>query len=425
MNARGDIEYNGKWHFPEFDIFKQHNLFQDCMGTLYHYKDENPILEVYHQPDKAFISNRYCCFNTVWGNDANGNFFTLFNVNMIKQESLSKTIFSVGYCLVGENVESIDTPIFNTCSVRFPYLRNWAFKRSRDIKCNDGCIVTNLNIKVGAPIVKVDLENGITLSIKSINNHHNTLYETIIKEDSILTNKSIEPISIRMFLKHIYIFKQFLSIALYGEQHPCNINFEINSKEEKISTKLLYKVEESHTPYIIPLLKFENISYKVTDVLKKWYCNYEQMSPICDNLIQSTHRGVFDTPNFLIIAHALDGYHKRFVNKKDGKDVRQYQQQIEILLEHFKDIRQLQECKLDAEILAQSRHKYSHLIPDDDEKIQKAVSGSALFRLTRKAMILLTCCILENLGLTTDEINNCLDESVIARFVNTISIYED
>ena len=150
------------------------------------------------------------------------------------------------------------------------------------------------------------------------------------------------------------------------------------------------------------------------------------MAPICDYLIQSIHRDSFDTPNFLIIAQALDGYHKRFVNKRDGQDVRKYEQQMNALLKLFNNVGVLQKCKIDTEVLAHSRHKYSHLMPDEDTKnTERAVSGGALFRLTLKAMALLTCCILNNLKLTTDEINKCLEDSELSRIIDNISFYED
>ena len=146
-------------------------------------------------------------------------------------------------------------------------------------------------------------------------------------------------------------------------------------------------------------------------MLINWHNQFQQVAPICRYLLQSLNDNSFDFPDFLIIAHALDGYHKRFVNKKDGKDIKKYKEQIDALLDRFKDIDVLKSNKIDTEVLQQSRNKYSHLIPDDDEKITKAVSGNELFDLTRKCKMLLTCCILDMLGLDADEINMCFNKS--------------
>ena len=128
----------------------------------------------------------------------------------------------------------------------------------------------------------------------------------------------------------------------------------------------------------------------------------------------------FDTPNFLFVAQALDGFYKRFVNKKDGTDTRQYKHQIDKLLKQFKDVKAVQECNINSEVLKQSRHKYSHLIPDDDEDVELAVEGEDLYWLTQKCIVLLACCILNMLGLTTEEINLCFKDSPIEQI--TISI---
>lgn len=73
----------------------------------------------------------------------------------------------------------------------------------------------------------------------------------------------------------------------------------------------------------------------------------------------------------------------------------------------------MKECQINAEVLTQTRHKYSHLIPEDDKKVSKAVSGEDLYHLTQRCIILLTCCILDNIGLTTEEINICFESSAV------------
>ena len=156
-------------------------------------------------------------------------------------------------------------------------------------------------------------------------------------------------------------------------------------------------------------------------ILKLWHSNYEQIAPICKYLIRSLkNEATFDAPDFLIVAQALDGYFKRFLYNKDGKEIKQYKRQIEILLNEFKDIDVIKACNLDADVLTQSRHKYSHLIPDSDKKITKAVEGEDLYWLTQKCIVLLACCILDMLGLTKEEINLCCNKSPIEQIAISI-----
>ena len=125
-------------------------------------------------------------------------------------------------------------------------------------------------------------------------------------------------------------------------------------------------------------------------------------------------------PDFLIIAQALDGYHKRFVNKKDGRDIQKYQEQIEVLLNKFKTVKAIKACKIDPIVLKDSRHKYSHLYPDDEKS--QAVEGGDLYWLTEKCKILLTCCILNMLGLTNKEINLCCENSPISQIIDSLPL---
>lgn len=85
MNSKQYIPnvFHGKWRFPEKDEFRQQfREYQECMGTLY-YDENKPIkLEVYHEPTQGVIARMDGYYDTIWGKDANGYKFTLFNVTM-------------------------------------------------------------------------------------------------------------------------------------------------------------------------------------------------------------------------------------------------------------------------------------------------------------------------------------------------------
>ena len=155
-----------------------------------------------------------------------------------------------------------------------------------------------------------------------------------------------------------------------------------------------------------------------------WHENFDKIAPISRYLIDSLHRKhAFDVPDFLIIAQALDGYHKRFVNKKDGKDHKKYEDGIRILLEQFEDVDCVQKCNIDPTILRDSRNFYSHLCPDEEKK--SAVDNADLYWLTEKCKILLTCCILNMLGLTNEEINLCCEHSPISQIIDSLPLEID
>ena len=429
MNSKQYIPnvFHGKWKFPEKDEFRrQFHEYQECMGTLY-YDENKPIkLEIYHEPTQGLIADMYCQYDVIWGRDANGYKFTLFNVSMdnpmreVGVADFSKMEFNVDYVILGRHVQSMDEPIFDICTVKFPYLKNWAFQDNRKEERNGKLISCTLDLRKGDPFLETEIEDGIRIALVPYSEYIPARYDTTITQNTYLRISTNKPIPTNRLMQLVFEFSQFLSIALFSDQSPCKIELRIRQEPRRWAF-LLYEIDTSTIPYEVPLVKYDRLADKVPLMLFAWHANFEQLSPICNYLIRSLqYNRFFDAPDFLIIAQALDGYYKRFINKKDGKDIRQYRQQIEKLLDHFKGIELLKECQINAEVLTQTRHKYSHLIPEDDKKVSKAVSGEDLYHLTQRCIILLTCCILDKIGLTTEEINICFENSAVQKIVGDL-----
>lgn len=429
MNSKQYIPnvFHGKWRFPEKDEFRrQFREYQECMGTLY-YDENKPIkLEVYHEPTQGVIARMDGYYDTIWGKDANGYKFTLFNVTMddpIKDNTvvdISKFVFTINCLILGRHVKSMNEPIFDICTVKFPYLKNWAFQDNRKEARNGKLISCTLDFRKGDPFLETEIEDGIKIALVPYSEYIPARYDTTITQNTYLRISTNKPIPTNRLMQLVFEFSQFLSIALFSNQSPCKIELRIRQEPRRWAF-LLYEMEPSTTPYKVPLVKYDRLADKVPLMLFAWHANFEQLSPICNYLIRSLrYNRFFDAPDFLIIAQALDGYYKRFINKKDGKDIRQYRQQIEKLLDYFKGVELLKECQINAEVLTQTRHKYSHLIPEDDKKVSKAVSGEDLYHLTQGCIILLTCCILDKIGLTTEEINICFEDSAVQKITRDL-----
>ena len=93
------------------------------------------------------------------------------------------------------------------------------------------------------------------------------------------------------------------------------------------------------------------------------------------------------------------------------------------MLNKFKNINVLKKCKIAPAVVKDTRHKYSHLYPDDEKSL--AVDGWDLYWLTEKCKILLTCCILNLLGLTNKEINLCCEKSPIIQIIDSFPLELD
>lgn len=435
MNTNPQI-YHGEWWVPAIvdrdvlgTVFEPHKTLgyeKKYTGTLTYYEDDDSTLELYHVPSD-YHWKHYYENDVMWGRDSNGNIFTLFNVLKTKQQigELSSIKFVVGLILKGEHVNSIHYKCFNKCIAQFSYLNNWLFdvtKKYFNPLYKDNVYHLEVALRDINELLEVELENGLFWRL-----HHRIIVQETLK-GLVFNNtpyfeiESTQSISISSFLRMITEFEQFLSIALYGEQNATGI--QLINTETKSECVLLFKKEISLDPTVFAVIKFSLLKDKLPSMLKKWHVSFENIAPISNYLIRSLQKkNRFDVPDFLIIAQALDGYHKRFVNKKDGKDHKKYEDGIIILLNQFKDLEYIQRCHINPKVLTQSRDKYSHLLPDEEKSL--AVKGEDLYWLTEKCKILLTCCILNMLGLTNKEINLCCDQSPISQILYSLPSEED
>lgn len=421
--------YHGEWWVPA-KADPSNNMFMNVpeglekkyTGTLTYYGDKDSTLELYHIPSN-FHSMHYSQNEVIWGKDANGNIFTLFNVTMKEKIGIdfTNTKFVVGMILMGEHVLSLDYNKFVRCIVRYPHLVNWTFYETQNVintyHEEDNSFVLTI------PFQTINIfDTPVDEASKWILNQNNSIGNNIrgyqIMPSPYFEIRTTAPISLKSYIRQIKEFTQFLSIALFGIQEPESVEFVVEG--DKNTRKLLFKKEASYDPGFYSVIKLKELKEKLPSMLQRWHSIFEKMAPISHYLIKSLQNNRFDVPDFLIIAQALDGYHKRFVNKKNGKDIRKYEDQIEILLNQFKDVKAIEKCHIKPEVLTDSRNYYSHLFPD--EEIKSAVEGDDLYWLTEKCKILLTCCILNMLGLTNKEINLCCEQSPISQIIDSLPL---
>ena len=354
MNSNPQI-FHGEWwvpavadHYTRMNFLepeKTMGLEKKYTGTLTYYGNADTTLELYHVPSN-FHSSHYHQNKVMWGKDANGHVFTLFNVMMKEQRmgDFTSTKFVVGLILMGEHVLSIEDTRFKSCEVHFPYLRNWAFHN--DITPSNAGTSIYFKTSFGATkLLETINDDGACWRLWQGQTIERTIHDLTIIQNTTLEIEAVKPLSIGAYLKQIEEFSQFLSIALYGDQNPIEVKFV--DKESERESVLLFKKDASVNPDIFTLIKFDLLKGKLPAMLNQWHDNFDKIAPISSYLISSLKKkSRFDVPDFLIIAQALDGYHKRFVNKKDGRDVRKYEEQIDILLNQFKDVKAIQKCRI-------------------------------------------------------------------------------
>lgn len=411
--------FHGRWWAPD-GVRRFRNVA--CTGTLIIEEDGASKLEIYHDQRVSAVFQVYDRYDVIWGESADGIKITMFNavsLHNAKKNEFFEEVFKPGAVVMGEHIKTGNELLFDRCIVRYKYLRNWVLK----YKIPPYNIDTSGDIrKNNTPLIHTDIEEDIGLYIFHHLDYSENQYEINTAETAILTFTSRELTSAYRFVDLVREYSLFLTFTLFSEQQPSEIILMKNG--ENHFCRVYHKMGCSTNPYDYSLIPVIHFHAKIPEILKTWHQKYEQISQICHYLLSVLDYDEFDIPDFLIIAQALDGYHKRFLNKKDGKDIRKYKEQIDAMLVWFDDVESIRKCHIDSKMMADTRNKYSHLFPDEEDEGKNLAKGAELFRLTQKAKVLLSCCILDLLGFSHSEIDTCFNSSSLRFLIDRIDFEE-
>lgn len=406
--------FHGVWRIPD-GVPHYHN--SELMGTLTIESDGSAKLDVYIIQRRNPCFRSYGDYSVIWGDTADGLKVTLFGASSIWDENKPELFclaFKINKVFMGAHLKSGDEELFDLGVIKFQYLRDWAYAsgfqpqglyKTADLRMNN------------LLLLDAEIEKGLQLKIHQHYDVHDGQFEQRTIQTSFITIHAENLISVNHFIDVTGKFSQFLSLALFSHQAPSE--FFVMQNNDPRYNKVLQKVSCSINPDGFLLIPFNELNDKLPSILKRWFDNYDQLSQICHYLLSTMNDEEFDAPDFLIIAQALDGFHKRFLNKRRGKDHRKYKDQIDAMIKEYRDVRAVANCHIDSDVMTNTRNKYSHLFPDSEDKGNEA-SGHELFRLTQKAKVLLTCCILDLLGLTHQEIDFCFERSAFKSVIDGI-----
>lgn len=365
--------------------------------------------------------------DVLWGTDYNGTDYTLFNLRW--QKSGNSVHYWIQYVLVGEHRTSMDDACYIECHVEYPHLREWtevrldAWGENYDYD-ND---VFSIKIRQDTTFLQGTIEGEFAYKIIGRNTYYPSESEVKIANQTQLHIQPNTALSIHSFITLIREFSQFISLAQFSVQHPAKIYFL--KEGDELSSRLLFNVKPSHKPYEYPyfLISIGLFKERIPSFISKYHSVYDRIATLSKYLLTSIHADDFDAPDFLIVAQALDGYFKRFVNKTEitkGKNLKKEEDGYKTLVKQFETIDAVKRCNIDTRVLKASRDKYSHLYLDEKPNSPKAATGADLLILTQKCKILLTCCILDQIGMTTDEINKAFDRSIICNIIYNVEKYD-
>lgn len=158
------------------------------------------------------------------------------------------------------------------------------------------------------------------------------------------------------------------------------------------------------------LVEYSDIKQEYPAIIKKWYKIKDNIAPIRSYLINSLKKKtVFDSTDFVVISHALEGYHTRFMPQanipKKGILTKRYQD----IIDKFCGIDKVDRMQFDVKVAVDSRNYYSHFFPKKSS--HRIYDGIELFELYKKMRVLLICCLLDFMGFDNISINRIFSNS--------------
>lgn len=420
------FEYKGYWYLPS-------DPENAIAGILTFVPNESIKLELIGNFEKSAIgiitSSERSSIDIILGITSDAHEITLINCHPSGCSynfscSFPITKFSIQYCLNGIHVENFKDKRFSWSDITIPELTTWCYPAALESvygfnekgKTNKISVSINTD-EVIKPITSVDINNLTTLNLMKdvqFNESENHLNQTF-KQSTYLQIQKRNKSSISDFLSDIDLFEKFMSLASLTTIKVTNIslydvqNYQELDNKEKIfhPIELLYvqrSVTAVKTKEIDFLFTFSQIQDIFPEVIRKWYSETSDIIPIRTHLIQSVKsKNVFDSTDYLIVIQAIEGFCIRFRKEQTLTN------ELEDLLDEFKEIDKIIQSKIDIKAAVDSRHYYSHFM--NKSKRPNTLDGIELYNLTKKLRILLICCLLNFIGIENKRINELLNKS--------------
>ena len=426
MKQTESFEFKGYWWLPS-------NPDNKVAGVITYTSGKSLVLELFGSFEER--GNTIECFMsksleaTIHGTLENAKKITLLQCDPSGSYNFSSSFpvirYSCVYCFIGGHYTNLDEKGRFTIAIHFPEMPHWChpgiiqetFKNNKE---DDGHTISlSVNSEQGGKVIdEVRLDDGFKIQLKAgaifstnaglLDNHMGqTTWIEISKEGSV---------SFKDLIQHGYKFESFLSLATLrvveaSEIYIYNEDYYQESEEGKKHYIPIYFFsrfwrgrDTEKVEYFKFLFGYDAIKDRFAELMRTWYADRNDMSPIRSNLIDSLEKKrVFSNLDFLILARALDGFCIR--SKIKG----QLGNQMKKAKEKFSDVTYIKKDDINVEELVDSRDYYAHYVLRSSKK--HILDGFELHTLTQKVRRLVICCVLSDLGMDNHTIDNILKKS--------------
>lgn len=373
---------------------------------------------------KSFVKNEDKHEDIIWGVDENAKMITLINCHRYGRLNFSSefpmTNYNIAFALVGIHLEKWDEKVFFKLNAELPLLTSWInFSRLHFSMpyCNTESNWQGFDIRFRINEFKdttVKIDKNLSLTFRhGCNIPDFQSNKPVLDESYSLELEMGEDVDFWEFISNGKKFSKFLTLACGTEVDFINLSLRSKNRYQDFSNenRIFHPVAiyyKQLKPTILPesrkftdfLFDYAIIKEDLPSIIVKWYQFNETMSPIIQHLIDSINNHTeFRSIDFLIVCQALEGFHRRFIN---GKNLI-LKTRLNQLIETFDIIIEIK--NIPVQIVVNSRNYYSHLYIEDSREVYKE---QALYNLTKSLRTLLTCHLLNKIGLSTDKIKEII-----------------
>lgn len=420
------FEYKGYWYLPSDPENK-------IAGILTYVPNESIKLELIGTFEKSaigiFAFSERTSLDVIWGITSDAHEISLINCFLGGGSynfgcSFPIIKFSIQYCLDGIHIDNFEDKRFSWSNITIKELTTWCYPAALETVCgfNKKDKINRISVTVDKdsikePIVSVEINNSTTLNLMKDVHFDGTEFNLspTFKQSTFFQIKKSNKSSFFDFLSDIHLFEKFISLASLSSIKVSNIalydeaNYQELDNEDKIfhPIELFYVqrgVEYVKTKEFDFLISYSQIQDLFPEIIKKWYNDNSEITPIRAHLIQSIKsKNVFESTDFLIVTQAIEGFCIRFRKEQT------LTKELEDLLKEFNDIDKVKRLNINIKSVVDSRHYYSHFMNKSEKP--NTLDGLELYDLTKKLRILLICCVLNFIGIENNRINELFNKS--------------
>lgn len=441
------FEYRGYWWLPESPEHK-------VAGTLKFEPSKSPELQLFGILGEDKYSKFPMSTEIILGVTMDSKPVTLFDCMERARPVSSSTLYPIsqvqsvviaGTVFINAALSARSEARFTKMFVSFINLDEWSRIRGETWQANTATREINPYPKEAT----ASLED-VAISIKHDFSFKGGLFKKTVEQKSGILIETATPTSFDVFKEYIYTIQVFLSLGIGAATYPASIHGQMQHQDYPVSIhyplapSLLEasKAVMQHNMFFI----FSDIVEVFERCLSNWFTKKEILEPVY-NLYHYTLSSPL-TPieqEFLNIAQAIEAYHRRLYGGKyvtdeeysiiyehliaqlpenTPNDLRQKLEKYLIygneysLRKRFKEIwRRHGEVLIELfqeksayegfyDIAIKIRDYLTHYTEDEEaEQIQQIIESDEMFPLTMKLRALLEVCLLSELGLPREKVN--------------------